>query len=68
VQGVMMGAVVAVVVSLLLLLQFLDEPFHKGLGGLRPTAMERTLRIIDQQLTPEQRAARLPCDAQGNVR
>jgi hypothetical protein len=68
VQGVMMGTVVAVVVSLLLLLQFLDHPFHKGVGGLRPTAMERTLRIIDQELTPAQRAARLPCDAQGRAR
>jgi hypothetical protein len=68
VQGVMMGTVVAVVVSLLLLLQFLDHPFHKGVGGLRPTAMERTLRIIDQELTPAQRAAPLPCDAQGRAR
>jgi hypothetical protein len=68
VQGVMMGAVVAVVVSLLLLLQFLDNPFHKGIGGLRPTAMHRTLEVIDQELTPAQRAARLPCDAQGRVR
>jgi len=68
VQGVMMGTVVAVIVSLLLLLQFLDDPFHKGLGGLRPVAMERSLKIIDQELTPAQRAARLPCDARGNVR
>jgi len=68
VQGVMMGTVVAVIVSLLLLLQFLDHPFHQGVGGLRPTAMQRTLRIIDQELTPEQRTEPLPCDAQGNVR
>jgi len=68
VQGVMMGTVVAVVVSLLLLLQFLDHPFHRGVGGLRPVAMERTLRIIDQELTPAQRAAPLPCDAQGRAR
>jgi hypothetical protein len=68
VQGVMMGTVVAVVVSLLLLLQFLDNPFHKGVGGLRPTAMHRTLQIIDQELTPAQRALPLPCDAQGRTR
>jgi len=68
VQAVMMGTVVAVIVSLLLLLQFLDDPFHKGVGGLRPTAMERTLRVIDQELTPEQRTAPLPCDAQGRAR
>jgi len=55
-------------VSLLLLLQFLDHPFHRGVGGLRPVALERTLRIIDQELTPAQRAAPLPCDAQGRAR
>ena len=68
VQGVMMGTVVAVVVSLLLLLQFLDNPFHKGVGGLRPTAMQRTLQVIDQELTPAQRALPLPCDRRGAVR
>ena len=51
VQALLMGTVVAVVVSTLLLLQFLNNPFHPGVGGLRPVAMERTLRIIDQQLT-----------------
>jgi hypothetical protein len=68
VQGVMMGTVVAVVVSLLLLLQFLDNPFHKGVGGLRPDAMRRTMKIIDDELSPEQRALPLPCDAQGIAR
>ena len=35
-QALMMGTVVAVVVSTLLLLQFLNNPFHDGIGGLRP--------------------------------
>ena len=47
-----MGSVVAVIVSMLLLLQFLNNPFHDGIGGLRPEAMERTLKVIDQELTP----------------
>ena len=51
------GTVVAVIVSMLLLLQFLDNPFHKGVGGLRPVAMQRTLKVIDQELTPTQRVA-----------
>ena len=50
VQALMMGTVVAVIVSTLLLLQFLDDPFHKGVGGLRPVAMERTLKVIDEEL------------------
>jgi hypothetical protein len=68
VQGMMMGTVVAVVVSLLLLLQVLDNPFHTGVGGLRPDAMRRTLLVIDQELTPAQRELPLPCDARGNAR
>jgi hypothetical protein len=67
VQALLMGTVVAVVVSTLLLLQFLNNPFHDGIGGLRPDAMERTLKIIDQKLGPTERRMPLPCDARGNA-
>ena len=50
-RRMLMGTVVAVITSMLLLLYFLDHPFHDGIGGLRPVAMERTLEIIDQELT-----------------
>jgi len=50
VQGMLIGSVVAVIVSLMLLLRALDEPFHGGVGGLRPVAMERSLRMIDEAL------------------
>ena len=46
--GVLMGSVTTVVVSMLLLIGFLDNPFHEGVGGVRPVAMERTLRIVDE--------------------
>ena len=49
-QSVLMGSVATVVVSMLLLIGFLDSPFHEGIGGVRPVAMERTLRIIDEAL------------------
>lgn len=67
VQALMMGTVISVVTSMLLLLYALDNPFHKGIGGLRPVAMERTLKIIDQELaiTGNHRAA--PCDARGTA-
>ena len=67
-QAMLMGSVVAVIVSTLLLLKFLDDPFHKGVGGLRPVAMERTLQVIKQELTAAQREVALPCDARGNPR
>jgi hypothetical protein len=66
VQALLMGTVVAVITSMLLLLNFLDNPFHKDIGGLRPVAMERTLEIIDQELTFAGQDAPPPCDASGN--
>ena len=65
VQALLMGTVVAVVVSTLLLLQFLNHPFHAGVGGLRPDAMERTLKVIDQELNATDSLAHLPCDHRG---
>ena len=65
-QGLLMGAVTAVIATMLLLLNFLDSPFHTGVGGLRPVAMERTLRIIDQAIASTHLNVRVPCDAHGN--
>jgi hypothetical protein len=67
-QAVLMGSVVSVIVAMLLLIRFLDSPFHTGIGGLRPVAMERTLRIIDQELRVTNRRTALPCDANGTAR
>ncbi len=65
VQGMLMGSVVAVMTVLLLLLNGLDKPFHPGVGGLEPVAMERSLRIIDEALGAVQTQVQLPCDAVG---
>jgi len=68
VQAVLMGSVVALIVSMLLLLQFLNNPFHKGVGGLRPVAMERAQRVIDQEIKVAGVTVTPPCDARGNTR
>jgi hypothetical protein len=65
-QGLLMGAVVSVIVVMLLLVNFLNSPFHTGVGGLRPTAMERTLRIVDEALRATSTKVVAPCDAEGN--
>jgi hypothetical protein len=65
-QGVLMGSVTSVIVLMLLLLNFLDNPFHTGVGGLRPVAMERSLRLVDEALTAIDTDVRIPCDADGN--
>jgi hypothetical protein len=65
-QGLLMGAVTSVIVVMLLLLGTLDNPFHKGVGGLRPAAMERTLRLVDDALRTTNIRVTPPCDARGN--
>ncbi len=66
VQGMYAGSVVAVIVTMLLLLAFLDEPFRGDVGGLQPVAMERTELIIDQQLAVIGGDVTVPCDAAGH--
>ncbi|MGH3010582.1 MAG: hypothetical protein ACRDLZ_02025 [Gaiellaceae bacterium] len=65
-QAVLMGSVTAVIVLLLLLLSFLNSPFHTGVGGVRPVAMERTLRLVDEALGTIGSEVRPPCDREGN--
>ena len=66
VQAMFMGSVVAVIVTMLLLLRFLDDPYHSGVGGLQPSAMERTELLIDQQLEVIGSDVTIPCDDEGN--
>jgi len=68
VQAVMMGSVVAVITTSLLLLRFLDSPFERGFGGLRPVAMERTLATLAQEMRVVRLKGPLPCDEQGAPR
>jgi hypothetical protein len=64
-QSLLMGSVVIAIVGLLLLLQFLDKPYRPGVGSLRPVAMERALRLMDQELAIVGFDAPLPCDESG---
>ena len=49
VQATMMGGVTILVSSLLLLLWFLDNPYHDGVGALKPVAMEATLKLLETE-------------------
>jgi amino acid transporter len=64
-QALLMGAVVSVMVGMLLLIRFLDSPFHSGVGGVQPVAMERTMGIIDEALRAIGQSPTLPCDERG---
>jgi hypothetical protein len=65
VQATLMGGVAIVISSTLLLLWFLNNPYHAGAGGLRPVAMERGVRILDQEAAVVGDKLKIPCDAQG---
>jgi hypothetical protein len=64
-QAMLVGSVVAVITAMLLLIQFLDDPYREGPGSLEPVAMERTLGILDQERSLTGQTGALPCDAEG---
>jgi hypothetical protein len=68
VQATMIGGVAIVISSTLLLLWFLDNPYHSGVGGLRPVAMERGIRILDQEEAVVGGKLTIPCDERGTPR
>jgi hypothetical protein len=67
-QALLMGSVTAVISIMLLLLLFLNSPFGSGVGALRPVAMERSLRVVDEALGAlgvTGKGVQMPCDAGG---
>ena len=64
-QALLMGSVATVIASLLLLINFLDNPFTDGVGGVKPVAMERALDVIDEATAAADVEVELPCDALG---
>ena len=67
VQATMMGGIAVVISSTLMLLWFLDNPYHGGLGGLQPVAMERTLDLL-QEVAGVVGGVSAPCDQMGSPR
>jgi len=67
-QAMLMGSVTVVIVLLLLLVRFFDHPHGDGVGRLQPTAMERTIRLIDAQLGAAGSSVIPPCGDDGNAR
>jgi hypothetical protein len=67
VQATLIGTVVAVMVATLLVIGFLNNPYRPGLGSLKPTAMQRTLQILDQERSIVGDSTTPPCDEQGRA-
>jgi len=64
-QGLIIGTTVAMLVTSLLVIRFLDHPYSKGFGGLKPTDMTRVLAQIDAASHKLGVRVRIPCDATG---
>jgi hypothetical protein len=62
VQGSLIAAITALVVSGLLLVWFLDHPYENRSGSIKPDEMERQLVIVEN----EHRGVAPPCDLSGN--
>jgi hypothetical protein len=67
-QAMLMGSVTVVITFLMLLVIFFNNPHGAGLGRLQPTAMERTLRLIDAELKVVAVDVTPPCDERGVAR
>jgi phosphatidylglycerophosphate synthase len=60
-QAAIIAAVTAIVVSGLILVRFLDRPYENKSGSIKPTAMTRTLGVMQREYQEQSRHARIPC-------
>ena len=64
-QAMLMGSATTVIVLTLAAINALDDPYGRGLGQIKPVAMERSLRILDSARRDVNDTAPLPCDSRG---
>ena len=69
VQATMIGAVAIVITSTLLLLWFLDNPYHSGLAAaFAPSRWSGTLQLLQQERAATSEKIVVPCDLRGVAR
>lgn len=64
-QAMLVGSATTIVVVTLLAIYALDSPYRPGVGSIRPVAMERTLRILDEARAAIDTTVEPPCDESG---
>jgi hypothetical protein len=64
-QAMLIGSATTIVVITMLAIYALDNPYRPGLGSIRPIAMERTLRILDEARAAIDTTVEPPCDESG---
>jgi Protein of unknown function (DUF4239) len=62
-QAVMVGSITALIVSGMLVINFLDHPYEVDGAYIAPNEMELSLRLIEDEVAGA--GAQLPCDAEG---
>jgi hypothetical protein len=67
-QAMLVGSATTIVVVTLLAIYALDNPYRPGPGSIRPVAMERSLRILDEAQAALGESATPPCDESGTAR
>lgn len=67
-QAMMIGSATTALAVTLLAVHALDNPYRAGVGSVRPAAMERSLRMIDEARAVLGETAQLPCDETGVAR
>jgi hypothetical protein len=60
-QAAMIAAVAVIVTSGLVLVRFLDRPYEDKSGGIKPTAMTRTLTQMEREHQQRNEQAVIPC-------
>ena len=66
-QGLLMCSVTIVITLLLMLIAFFNHPHGSGVGRLQPTAMERTLGVIETEFAEVGIKVTPPCDGDGDA-
>lgn len=67
-QAMLVGSATAVVSVTLLAIFALDNPYRPGLGSVKPVAMERSLRLLDEVRAVIGESSEPPCDENGAER
>jgi hypothetical protein len=66
-QAMLVGSATTIVTVTLLAIFALDNPYRPGPGSIKPVAMERALRILDEARVALEDDAPIPCDEDGNA-
>jgi phosphatidylglycerophosphate synthase len=64
-QAMLIGSATAIVTVTLLVILALDNPYRPGVGSLEPTAMQRSLVLLDEARAAIDDRSRVPCSASG---